>query len=130
MRKTVVTDMRMLREKLINIREKREVIEDIIEHLRELADGTVQPSNTDHGLCIQLRRMNIGVGCMSIMMKWPEYSGNRFYPIKGTDYRSPHFLYTNTRNLWDFSTKYGQARSRLCDYMADYFEDHMEELLE
>lgn len=53
--------------------------------------------------------------------RWPEFSGNVWFPIGANPEEASTKFYL-TRNLWDSSTPYGQARYRLLDWMIEEFK--------
>jgi hypothetical protein len=101
---------------------KRQYVEAVIEHCRDLAEGTVQPDALWLGLCAELRCAYSIRGLIIVFKdfhadaKVEPTAFNLMYPIKyGQD------------NWGDNST--GDARRELCDYIADWFEENIEEIL-
>lgn len=93
-------------------------------HLRKLGTGEVLPVEADCGICYELERMlptYKGVRhVIKLMQSWPEYSGDEDYPV-------PHFMlpasdaYHYVDDLWG-DDEYGNARRRLCTWLADQLE--------
>ena len=64
--------------------------------------------------------------------KWPEFSGNLEYPVRGYDDLSPGLAFSSSYwQMWHPSHPYGAARRRLLDFLIEQAEaGHDVELLE
>jgi len=117
---------------------KREFVSEVVEHLRDLASGDVQPCQLSNGLCwdltqvLQLRWQFVG----EVALRWPENAERSYhYPVPSYDSSHDQRTAYNFYRLFETGfTKwgdnpYGDARRRLCDWLADWLEDNMEELV-
>ena len=91
------------------------------QYLRGLGDGSIQPEDVEHGICIDLWWMydsEIEEVFQDLYPKWEDFSGNDQYPIsthKGVDEEDQ---YMDVGNKWD-NTPYGDARRRLCTWASE-----------
>lgn len=92
-----------------------EIKQEITEHLRELANGEIDPSFGNNGICGELLfRFGItGASLVGCFKSWPKYSGNFNFPVgAGSD----DFL--DRDGLWA-ENENGDLRRELCDHIAD-----------
>lgn len=82
------------------------------------------------GICTNLehRTMNIeGVDDLEILtimrrlfIKWPEYSGDEYFPVSHDDWEEPGDAYIRGKQLW--MGEYGEARQRLLNFMIEQLQ--------
>lgn len=76
-----------------------------------------------HGMPHETRRV---IETMKeLFRKWPEFSGNDYYPIPGiagSGHGPTSTFHEHNGALWDLDTEYGRARWRLLDFMIDELE--------
>lgn len=120
-----------------------EIVEETIEWLYDLADSEVEPDDDTCGLCTTFdkhiaREYNLLEGEIDTAMKdWPERckDSSIWYPVPHAEFgaqcayrlavvpsASPYL------NMWG-GCEYGDARRRLCAWVADWLETHMEEIV-
>lgn len=54
--------------------------------------------------------------------KWPEFSGDRVFPIPGYDDPAQAYVRANEHEMWSPEHPYGAARRRLLDFLIDRAE--------
>ena len=135
----------------------KESAQEVIDHLRGLADGSIEPKVPTEGICLELHTiMDSAMGHhydrkASMYKGWEFWSTSVPYPIPHKNFSDPCGAFIATTNLWDreylrwaasedgMSQKlmegckadrdYGQLRLDLCEYLADYLEEmYLEEL--
>ena len=111
----------------------KESAQEVIDHLRDLADGSIEPDFAVFGVCYELKHFmgsRMGNAAHRILMYegWEFWSNHATYPV-------PHETLTAYRafncigNLWnedsniDADARHIELRLDLCDYMADYLEE-------
>lgn len=80
-----------------------------------------------YGICYSVKRklpLDVCIDCMvrldQIMQTWPEYSGDKDYPVRHGRCSSYHaYLYCDR---WTIFTQYGRARRRLLNYIIATLE--------
>jgi len=88
------------------------------------------PKADYYGLCEDLQIFyNIYHNHMeTIFLEWPENTEqNMFFPVPST-HLSQNKMFSCSDNEW-LDNDYGDARRRLCAWVAEWLEDHMEELI-
>ena len=114
----------------------KESAQEVVDHLRGLADGSIEPDFAVFGVCYELKHF-MGSSIMRNLNNrifmyegWEFWSNHDTYPV-------PHETLTAYRafncigNLWiedsnidaDVDVRYIELRLDLCDYMADYLEE-------
>lgn len=91
----------------------------VAQHLRNLGEGTVQPSIKRLGVCSELKiKFNIKDDFLVEMFsEWPEHDGAEpEFPVA----ERSEFM---RDNLWNDS-EYGRKRRRLCLWLADKFDEY------
>ncbi len=100
--------------------------DELIKHLRGLANGSIKPVDKSMGICAEIDRVDSSLGtdmtCTHIMKHHPESSGSWTFPIPHPGL-SPQHAYHLLSNLWDRRTIYGKRRLAMCDYVADKLEE-------
>lgn len=100
--------------------------QEIVEHLRELANGEIDPVFEDAGICCELftKFDTSNRHLYNIFKLWPKFSGQFGHPI-GLDLNNPFKLYMDacsSSTMWGESA-YTDQRRELCDFMADTIEE-------
>lgn len=101
--------------------------DEVIAHLKALADNKVQPLHVDNGLCIELDAV-CGVGeCSDLVYSaadsWKHFSGNPAFPIPDPcGKEEPSSQYCRAPDMWSPSSPYGALRRDLCRHVAKYLE--------
>ena len=98
----------------------------LLERLQELHTNGPAPYN--HGICTQLSGplTVLERGCLlHLMQLWPGSSGHANFPVPAnrTD-TSPKAAYhkymeSNTKQMWDRNTEYGQLRWELLEWLIE-----------
>lgn len=101
------------------------------EGLQKLKDEG--PKDPEYGICANLPTNLIDMDSQVDWSKrrhkcfeaWPEYSGDRIYPVPGTGMFQPGAMYdrTSAENMWHPDKPYGAARLRLLDHCIDWFKE-------
>jgi hypothetical protein len=64
-----------------------------------------------------------GYSLETLVVQWPEYSGNKSYPVKHPDLSTTDVYGGVTMpDRWDRTTEYGQANYRLIDWLIEQIE--------
>lgn len=96
-------------------------------HLRALGNGEIQPNHDCYGICNDVG-LNFGRESRGkiygMMPKWPEFTGDRWYPVPHQT-MSPEDAFDNLDDLWS-DDEYGDARRRLCLWLADQIKEQEE----
>ena len=117
----------------------KESAQEVIDHLRDLADGSIEPEFTMFGVCYELKCfMGSRIGCNLYSrhrhLKYFMYEGWEFWN-KDIIYPVPHETFTAKKafnfiaDLWnedsniDDDARHITLRLDLCDYLADYLEE-------
>lgn len=86
-------------------------------------DKTLRTHGICHGIDVQ------GVADLAairevdrLFVKWPEFSGDIFYPIQGMIITDSYAAYKNSIFRWSKILPYGRARWRLLNFMIDTLE--------
>lgn len=102
-------------------------LEKVIDLLESWADGQILPASDLNGICYNLFLHDSRVvweGLVSIAAEsWPEFSGNRFYPVAHPDLL-PESAYTAKWDVPKWTGEYGAARRRLCQHVANWIRAH------
>ena len=109
----------------MNISERKQ---NTIEHLRGLADGTIEARCLRQGICFDLN-VYWSLSYDSVedyCSEWEEFSGDTEYPVP--DPLGARKAYGNTPNLWE--GEYGASRKRLCLFLSDVLEKMTDEEFE
>ena len=126
---------------------------EVIDHLRGLADGSIEPADPTEGICTELYTvLEDGMGdsyCRKVSMYggWEFWSKSVPYPVPHKNFSDSCDAFDRTLNLWDreylrwvlegdgrteamilmegckADRDYGVLRLDLCDYLADYLEE-------
>lgn len=99
----------------------------IVERLNDLANGA-EPVCIALGICrdidILMTEDDCGMCARNLVRKiavdWPEFSGDKDCPVPHPE-RTPLGAFMHVDNLW--VGEYGQARKRLCAFLADEIEN-------
>lgn len=126
--------------------DKRSDYERIIDHLKGLADGTIEPLDTESGLCSELyyfieeylglskpRWFDFKCGHLrDTFKKWPKSSGSTAYPVPNPDCVVGEYfvdqaedIYEERVNLWA-DDEYGNLRRELCTFVADELQESVD----
>lgn len=98
----------------------------LLEKLQELHTNGPAPYN--HGICTQLSGplTALEIGCLlHLMQLWPGSSGHIDYPVPASRIdTSPKAAYhkymeSNTKQMWDRNTEYGQLRWELLKWLIE-----------
>lgn len=54
---------------------------------------------------------------------WPDHSGDEGYPVPATNGLTAREAYIEAEDYWDKSTKYGELRRDLLDYLIERLEN-------
>lgn len=104
-------------------------LEKVIDLLESWAGGQVLPANDLNGICYNLFLHNVTTRWEGLVAKaaesWPEFSGNRFYPVAHPDLL-PESAYTAKWEVPKWTGEYGAARRRLCQHVADWIRANPE----
>ena len=100
---------------------KKEFIQEVIDHLRELGDGVTRPIDSEDGICGELLDMFElhDIPFSDALRGWRHFSGSQRFPID--------WSYLD-RIMWDEGAEYGSRRLDACHLLADWFEDHIDDL--
>lgn len=91
-----------------------------IKWLRDMQNGGT-PEYPTFGVCTNLPyRSRLD----NHFKTWPEFSGNLDYPVPAPSGRYPYIEYFESTYKW--VGEYGDARRRLCGFIADRLEDSMQ----
>ena len=105
----------------------------IIKSLRAWGSGQETPL-TDYGICGNLPLSYVAIDDLlgEAFRSWPNYSGNREYPVPDpealSDPAAARGIYNSCEDLWDDSP-YGDLRRELCLYVADWLEANRSKVL-
>lgn len=106
--------------------------DEVINHLKALANNEVQPADPEHGLCWELFRHCKVITAHSLVDKsaksWKHFSGDECFPVpdpRGLDSGKKTYLLNRSR-LWSITNPYGYLRRSLCQHVADYLEANPE----
>lgn len=94
--------------------------EQIIKHLEGLADGSIKPKDFEYGLCYELvEKFEVRLKDLVDVTKYPEFSGNKHYPIK-SKIKAPNvaYHYSGGRLKW-LAGKYADNRKKFCKWVAE-----------
>lgn len=98
----------------------------LLEKLQELHTNGLAPYN--HGICTQLSEplTVLERGCLfHLMQLWPGSSGHANFPVPAnrTDTSSKaayhKYVESNTKQMWDRDTEYGQLRWELLEWLIE-----------
>lgn len=98
----------------------------LLEKLQEL--HTNGPAPYDHGICTQLsRHLTIRESryMSHLMQQWPGRSGYAKFPVPAnitdTSHKAAYHKYmeSNTKQMWDRNTEYGQLRWELLEWLIE-----------
>ena len=113
---------------------KREMIQEVIDHLTALGWREREPQQHSFGVCCELANnlpFNIHLDMWSFNQQWKHYSYNSDYPIQGDPSHccgDPYESYGDPDiDNWS-DTKYGNYRRQYCLDMAEWLEDNIEEI--
>lgn len=101
---------------------KKEFIRNVVDHLRDLGEGTIQPQQKNIGICPILTLEFDVWDLYDSFEQLPGFSGHRVFPIKHPTL-DPMYAYLNSKNLWA-DDEYGDNRREACLYLADWIEDN------
>lgn len=120
---------------------KRQWVLMVADHCQGLAEGWVEPELRDEGLCGQFSEyfdlFSINDLCErfeTVFKQWPLFSGNSHFPVPGPvpdaclAYVRASRSWYGDGDLWDDTTEYGQNRLDLCEWVADWLRENVEEL--
>lgn len=109
----------------------RLIAEDVVDLMRELEDKFAEGFE-EPGICAQIDSLYVEyfglayIDLERIFKEWPESTGLRGFPV-------PHPLLTPSkayRNSQKWAnTEYGDSRRDLAAFIADWIEEHLEELI-
>lgn len=83
------------------------------------------PQDFNLGICdnVLLTSAEIIEVFYPLYIQWPEYSGSLIYPVPSyVEYVPAMEAYLEFGNIWNRTTKYGQARWRLLDFLIAQLE--------
>ena len=110
----------------------------IIKSLRAWGSGQEEPLFSHYGLCRNLvHRCGLSEAAIDDLLdeafrSWPNYSGNRRYPVPDPEAPSSKDaaskIYYDRNHLWDDSP-YGNLRRELCLHVADWLEANKSKVL-
>jgi hypothetical protein len=101
----------------------------VVAHLRGLSDGSVEPTDIGHGICMELseaffdtdmREGEWSYALAPLFDDWPEFTGWSMFPVPDSDNGDPCLIYRAVENVW--IGEYGASRRRLCAHLADKIE--------
>lgn len=91
--------------------------------------------NPELGICYAVVRgvssLAVRSGCLSLLLdlmeEWPEFSGDRAYPVPHPD-ESPDmaFDHASAEDMWSPGSAYGAARLRLLDWLIAQLDTETE----
>jgi len=99
----------------------------IINHLRALSTGDVEPIDREEGVCTELKRLfkldpwPDGLD----LSAWPRWSGFRGHPVPAPEsgyLRARHVRYYHMTPAKWAADEYGDNRREFCAFLADQFE--------
>jgi len=101
---------------------------EVIEHLRALSNKELGPLQESLGICSELEsHFDINYSELAFYFKqWPEFSNSDEFPVPSETY-TPDVAYC-AKNLW-LDNSYGDARRRLCAFLADCLQEEVIEEL-
>ena len=106
----------------------------IIDHLRKLASGEIEPSVPVFGLCCEINVLTHKLCCdgieshMELSYKsWPKWSTSVSYPVPspfegGEDAAEVMYYFANSDAKWR-TGQYAEDRKDLCRHVANYLEN-------
>jgi len=100
----------------------------MINHLRKLSTGEIQPKDDELGICAEIESFfsdSDSDEIMQLSKKWPEFSGDRHFPVPNKS-RSAQKAFMFIDYLWG-DDDYGDARRRLCAWLADELEKEQDQ---
>lgn len=102
-------------------------LEKVIDLLESWAEGQVLPMDDFHGICYNLFLHDVTTQWGGLVAKaaesWPEFSGNRHYPVAHPDLL-PETAFTAKWEVPKWTGEYGAARRRLCQHVANWIRAH------
>jgi len=109
---------------------RREWVQEVADHCWDLSDGTVLPKDTNDGLCDELE-LFCRINCYymkTVFLESPEnLENNATFPVPSTHLTQKAIFY-HYDNEW-LDNDYGDARRRLCAWIAEWLEENIEELI-
>ena len=101
----------------------RETRIEVIEYLRKLGNGEIEPGSIKKGICFNLYKCYLVVISVYVdWTTWSEFSGDKTYPV-GHDPRDAYESFVEGLHLWE--GEYGASRKRLCLWIADQLEKNL-----
>ena len=120
--------------------DKINTVKDLANHFRGLADGSIQPFDTELGICNHIDMLIdeevIPEGSLTLFdeilsidqyySSWDKFSGDVYYPVPSTDTRLTSadmydsVYYSEDCNMW--TGEYGNLRKDLCLHIAKELE--------
>jgi hypothetical protein len=104
----------------------------IVQHLRDLANAERAPEDLECGICDEMRVFygrDFSNRLITLMREWPEFINEhgqyRFGYIVPAKNSTAHHAYESPLKKWG-NREYGQARRRLCAWLADQLEEFIE----
>ncbi len=98
-----------------------ETLKEIVNHLRNLGDGKIQPIDASCGLCWEIsENFYVQLHALVMFSLYPNFSGSAEYPIPHSEFKASH-AFNHFDNLWDDSA-YGNERRKFCLWCADEIE--------
>ena len=101
-------------------------MDSLLEKLQEL--HTSGPASYNHGICTQIsRHLTIQERgyMLHLMQQWPGRSGSIDFPVPAnrtdTSLKAAQIKYikSNTKQMWDRNTEYGQLRWELLEWLIE-----------
>jgi len=114
--------------------DKINTVEDLANHFRGLADGSIQPFEPEWGICTHIGILiDEGVVTEQFLAEfdeyidieryysdWDKFSGNKYYPVPSIDDdltpEEEYEIATEEGSMWDGT--YGDLRKDLCLHIA------------
>ena len=100
-------------------------MQDLIDHLYALADGSVKPKEANQGLCRETDSLFPDhVRTVTRLFRyWSKYTGNIFYPVPHNS-MCHYSAFETLDKLWT-DDQYGDNRRDLCRFCAQQLEKRL-----
>ena len=89
-------------------------------HLRKLGNNKINPTVPGMGICCEIE-LKYGTKTLKqvklLFRQWPEFSGRKVFPVPHPTL-GPSVAFLTQNPLWG-NDEYGDARRRLCKFIAD-----------
>ncbi len=104
---------------------------EVVQHLRALADGDMDPFNPNLGLCYEMNKVAYNFwfhirefGQLSEFWEaYPGFSGSYSYPLGNG--REDYLKASDAGTQWNVTTEYGKLRREACGALATFIEENL-----